>query len=106
MRAICEACSHPQPPDWRAGDLCIHCGKAVRHEVRCFWCAKWAPGGKFCRRCGAAVLEERLYGAARMLKDAGTDRFTVPKMMTELDPDQVDNFTQIYQRHAAVLLRH
>ncbi len=78
----------------------------MRREVRCFWCAKWTPAGKFCRRCGAAVVDERFYGAARMLKDAGADRFTIPKMLTELEPDQIDNFTQIYQRHAATMQRH
>jgi hypothetical protein len=105
-RAICEVCSHFQPVDWQPGDLCTECGQAVRREVRCFWCAKWTPAGKFCRRCGAAVLEESLYGAARMLRDAGTDRFRIPKLIVELDPDQVDNFTRIYQRHAAVMHRH
>src|SRR6185436_9095074 len=106
MRAICEACDRPQPLDWQAGDLCIQCGQAVRREVRCFWCAKWTPAGKFCRRCGAGVVDERVYGAARMLKDAGSDRFTIPKMLVELDPEQIDNFTQIYQRHAATMQRH
>ena len=105
-RAICEICSHPQPVDWKPGDLCTECGQAVRREVRCFWCAKWTPAGKFCRRCGAAVLEESLYGAARMLREAGTDRFRIPKLIVELDPDQVDNFTRIYQRHAAIMHRH
>ena len=90
MRAICEACDQPQPVDWKAGDLCIHCGQAVRREVRCFWCAKWTPAGKFCRRCGAGVVDERVYGAARMLKDAGSDRFTIPKMLVELDPEQIE----------------
>src|SRR5579871_973837 len=105
-RAICEVCSHPQPLDWKPGDLCTECGQAVRREVRCFWCAKWTPAGKFCRRCGAAVLEESLYGAARMLRDAGADRFRIPQLIGELDPDQLENFTRIYQRHAAVLERH
>lgn len=106
MRAICEACSHPQPPDWKPGDLCIDCGQPVQREVRCFWCARWTPAGKYCRRCGAAVLEEALYGAARMLRDAGTDRFTIPKLIVDLDPEQIDNFTRIYQRHAATMHRH
>jgi hypothetical protein len=100
MRAQCEGCGKPQPPDWKAGDLCSFCGKAVRHDVRCYWCAKWVPAAKFCRSCGAAVVEERLYGAARMLKDAGTDRFTIPKQLKEFDPDQIENFSRIYQRHA------
>ena len=106
MRAQCEGCGKPQPPDWKAGDLCSHCGKAVRHDVRCYWCAKWVPAAKFCRSCGAAIVEERLYGAARMLKDAGTDRFTIPRQLQEFDPDQVENFSRIYQRHAIAVARH
>src|SRR6185295_8830437 len=95
-----------QPPDWKAGDLCSFCGKAVRHDVRCYWCAKWVPAAKFCRSCGAAVVEEKLYGAARMLKDAGTDRFTIPKQLKEFDADQIENFSRIYQRHAIAVARH
>lgn len=106
MRALCEGCGKPQPPDWKAGDLCSFCGKAVRHDVRCYWCAKWVPAAKFCRSCGAAVVEEKLYGAARMLKDAGTDRFTIPKQLKEFDPDQIENFSRIYQRHSIAVARH
>ncbi len=106
MRALCEGCGKPQPPDWKAGDLCSYCGKSVRHDVRCYWCAKWVPAAKFCRSCGAAVVEERLYGAARMLKEAGTDRFTIPKQLKEFDPDQVENFVRIYQRHSVAVARH
>lgn len=106
MRAICEACSAPQPAAWQAGDLCIECGHAVRRDVRCFWCAKWTPLAKYCRSCGAECVEDRLYGAARMLKDAGTGRFTVPKLLKELDPDQIENFIRIYQRQAAIVARH
>jgi hypothetical protein len=107
MRAICEGCARPQPVDWKPGGICIHCGQAVRPEVRCFWCVKWTPAaGKYCRSCGAAVVESRLFGAARMLKDAGVDRFGIPKMLAELDPGQIENFTNIYQRHAAVMARH
>ena len=106
MRATCEACGELQPPDWKPGEQCVHCGRAVRRDVRCFWCAKRTPLAKFCRGCGAAVVEETLYGAARMLKDAGTDRFTIPKMLRELEPDQIENFSRIYQRHAVAVARH
>src|SRR5262252_424704 len=106
MRALCEGCGKHQAPDWKAGDLCSYCGKAVRHDVRCYWCAKWVPAAKFCRSCGAAIVEERLYGAARMLKDAGTDRFTIPKQLQEFDPGQIENFSRIYQRHAIAVARH
>ncbi|HTL52221.1 MAG TPA: zinc ribbon domain-containing protein [Planctomycetota bacterium] len=109
MRAICDACSKPQPAAWRAGDLCVHCGAAVRVEVRCFWCAKWTPssgGAKFCRYCGGELVTPQQYGPARMLKEAGADRFTVPKMLRELDPAQIENFGRIYQRQAVVVARH
>src|SRR5258706_1562852 len=105
-RANGEGCGKAQPPDWKAGDLCSFCGKAVRHDIRCYWCAKWVPAAKFCRSCGAAGVEERLYGAARMLKDAGTDRFTIPKQLKDFDPDQIENFSRIYQRHAVAVARH
>ncbi len=106
MRAVCESCGRPQPPDWKAGDLCPHCGAAARSEARCFWCVKWTPAARFCRSCGAEVVPPALYGAARMLKDAGTDRFAIPKMLRELDPEQVENFSRIYQRHAVAVARH
>lgn len=106
MRALCEACGQPQPPDWSPGDQCVHCGQSVRRELRCFWCAKWTPAAKFCRSCGAETVEPRLYGAARMLKDAGTDRFTVPKQIRDFDPEQIENFSRIYQRHAIAVARH
>jgi hypothetical protein len=106
MRAACEACGRPQPVDWRPGDLCVHCGQPVRREVRCFWCTRLVPAAKFCRRCGAAVIEAAQYGAARMLKDAGADRFTIPKMLVELDPDQIETFTRIYQQHAGIAAHH
>jgi hypothetical protein len=106
MRAICESCLKPQPPDWRAGDLCVWCGQAVRREVRCFWCAKWTPAVKFCRTCGAATVDGSLYGAARMLKDAGSDRFSIPRQLAEFDPDQIENFTRIFQEQAVTVGQH
>ncbi|MFN7937984.1 MAG: hypothetical protein U0R19_31940 [Bryobacteraceae bacterium] len=106
MRASCEHCGAFQPPDWRAGDACTSCGKIARREARCFWCCTWVPTGGYCRSCGAAILDHRLFGPARMLKDAGVDRFTLPKMLKEMDPEQVENFDRIYQRQAAVVARH
>ena len=106
MRAACERCEALQPTDWRPGDLCVQCGAAVRHEVRCSWCATWTPEAKYCRTCGAEVVDESLYGAARMLKHAGVDQFTIPARLASLDLDQRDNFSRIYQRHAVVVARH
>lgn len=106
MRATCEHCARLQPPEWVAGDQCVHCGDAVRHELRCCWCATWTPDGAYCRTCGAEVVDEHLYPAARMLKDAGVDRFSIAAQLASMDPAQVENFTRIYQRHASVAARH
>ncbi len=104
-RAICERCGARQPVDWASGDLCVACGAAVRHEVRCAWCAEWVPGGRFCRSCGCEVVSETLYGAARMLKNAGVDRFSIVARLRELDPEQVQNLSRIYESQLVVVLR-
>jgi len=106
MRAICESCAKPQPPDWRAGDLCIHCGLTVRAESRCYWCAKWGPSGKFCRSCGAASIPDEQYGAARMLKQLGASVFEIPKLLAEFEPERIETYQAIYQQQHAVALAY
>jgi len=105
MRAICESCAQPQPVDWRAGDLCIHCGLSVREEARCYWCAKWGPAGKFCRKCGAAAVAREKFGAARILKHMGASVFEIPKLLAELDPELIATHQSIYATHAAAANR-
>ncbi|BDC53073.1 hypothetical protein F183_A53880 [Bryobacterales bacterium F-183] len=104
--AVCESCSKPQPKDWQAGQLCIHCGNAVRRDVRCFWCVHWTPDAKYCRKCGADVIDPELFGVARMLKDAGTDRFTIPKLIGEFDEGRIATFRSLYLAQAAVVEAH
>ncbi len=106
MRAICETCSQVQPPDWQPGDLCTTCGTVVRREKRCHWCVALTPAGKFCRHCGAGQVPDDQYGAARWLKHLGTDQFVLPERLAALDPEQVEHFTRLYQRHASVAERH
>jgi len=104
-RAICEQCGRPQPRDWVPGDLCVACGSVVRREVRCAWCAQWTPAVRFCRTCGCEVVSSELYGAARMLKSAGVDRFSLAPRLRALDPEQVDNFGRMYNAQLAVVTR-
>lgn len=52
------------------------------------------------------MVDESLFGAARMLKHAGVDQFTIPARLASLDPEQRDNYSRIYQRHAVVVARH
>jgi len=106
MRAICESCAKPQPVDWRPGDLCVHCGLAAREECRCFWCAKWGPRAKFCRKCGASAVAQEHYGPARMLKSMGASVFEIPKLLAELDPELIETHQSLYGRHAALVNLH
>lgn len=106
MRAVCESCDRRQPVDWRPGDLCVHCGRAVREENRCYWCARWVPAGNFCRGCGAEGIPPDLYAPARMMKFYGADMFSIPRMLREMDPARVDTFRAVYGRHQAVAMRH
>ncbi|MGI4873611.1 MAG: hypothetical protein ACRYFX_20835 [Janthinobacterium lividum] len=106
MRAICETCNAVQPPDWQPGDLCGHCGNVVRREKRCHWCVKLTPDGKYCRHCGAGLVPDAQYGAARWLKHVGSDQFVIPDRLAAMDPEQVEHFTRLYQRHAIVAERH
>lgn len=41
-----------------------------------------------------------------MLKDAGTDRFSVPERLMNLDADRIDDLGRIYQQQAVVAARH
>jgi hypothetical protein len=104
-RTICEKCGERQPADWTPGDFCVACGSAVRREVRCAWCAGWSPAGKYCRSCGCELVEDRMYGAARMLKNAGVDRFSIARKLGEMDPEQVENLSRIYAAQLAVVIR-
>jgi hypothetical protein len=106
MRIFCESCNHPQPAGWKRGDFCVDCGQVAKRETRCYWCLHFTPEGKFCRKCGAGLVADELFGAARMLKDAGVDRFSIPPRLAEMDPEQIDTFTSIYQQHAAAMWRH
>jgi hypothetical protein len=104
-RALCEQCGERQPADAVAGALCVACGAAVRREVRCAWCAEWVPAGRFCRACGCEVVEPDQYGAARILKSAGVDRFSLVQRLRELDPERVLDLARIYNGQLAVVSR-
>lgn len=106
MRAICEACGHVQPPDWKPGDLCGHCGAVVRRERHCHWCVQLTPDGKYCRHCGAGLVPDERYGAARWLKHLGADQFVIPDRLAAMDPEQAEHFGRLYQRHASAAERH
>ena len=51
-------------------------------------------------------MTDELYGAGRMLKNAGVDQFAIPERLAAMDQDQIDHFTRMYQRQAIVVARH
>jgi hypothetical protein len=106
MRAVCEHCHSAQPADWQAGDLCVQCGQTVRRERRCHWCARLTPIGKFCRHCGSGLVEDALYGAARMLKAGGVDQFILPERLAAMPADQLEHLGRLYAPHERAVERH
>lgn len=93
MRALCEQCQRPQPSDWVAGQVCVHCGSAVRAEQRCAACARWTPAARFCRACAAELVPEEWYGVGRMLVQAGVDALSLAERVRALDPAQRETFS-------------
>ena len=105
MRLTCERCGAAQPSDWSAGDLCPNCGAAARREQRCAWCAKWTPAGRFCRHCGCELLEDARWGAARMLKAGGVDKFQLAHRLAGLDADHAEHLQRLFEAQRAVVAR-
>jgi len=101
----CQSCEAAQPKEWQAGQLCVQCGGTVREEKRCGWCACWTPKGKFCRECGSGLIDDDHFGAARMLKQAGVDQFTLPERLQAMEPEQIQHFQRLYQKHYAIVIR-
>ncbi|MEW6744636.1 MAG: hypothetical protein AB1486_17920 [Planctomycetota bacterium] len=105
-RELCEQCGEKQPPEWKAGDLCVACGGSVRREIRCAWCTGWTPAASYCRSCGCEIIGETEYGAARMLKEAGVDRFSMAERIRGLDADRLRDLERAYEAQLALAMRH
>src|SRR3990167_7590457 len=88
-RLRCEAGGAAQPAERRATDACVACGGAVRAEARCPWCLAFGPRVRFCRDCGAELPPAEHFGAARMLKAGGVDRFAIAERLRAMPPDYV-----------------
>ncbi|UII32848.1 zinc ribbon domain-containing protein [Fulvivirga ulvae] len=101
----CEKCDARQPNDWKAGDSCTTCGGMVREEVRCTWCVKLTPKGKFCKHCGSEVQPEKYFGAARILKSIGVDQMELGEKLRELPAPKLEQYQSKYNRHLAVVQR-
>jgi hypothetical protein len=103
---FCEQCHTRQPIDWRAGNLCIGCGKPPRSELRCGWCARMTPEGAFCRHCGFELTDPLFYGATRMLKAEGVDKFGLGERLMSLSDAHKAHFENMYNQQLAVIDRH
>jgi hypothetical protein len=103
---FCEHCNARQPVDWQAGDLCVACGKLARSEIRCGWCARMTPEGAFCRHCGFELADPLFYGATRMLKAEGVDKFALNERMKTLTGAHKAHFENMYNQQLAVMNEH
>lgn len=101
----CEKCDAKQPNDWKAGDSCTTCGGMVREEVRCTWCVKLTPKGKFCKHCGSEVQPDKYFGAARILKSIGVNQMELGEKLKELPEPKLEQYQSRYNRHLAVVQR-
>jgi len=104
-RVVCTECGIRQPREWRPGELCGACGQPVRVEQQCPWCSSYSPAGRFCKKCGCELVAPLQFGAARMLKDAGVDRFSLGARLRELDPEQVATLQRRYDEQRAIVMR-
>ena len=101
----CESCDAVQPSDYVIGQYCVSCGKVAKSQIRCAWCLEWVPNSNFCRSCGCELLEPESFGVARMLKDAGVDRFTLAERVRAMPPEQHQTYDAIYARQRSLIDR-
>lgn len=105
MRERCRACETLQPIDYRPGDACAHCGVVVEPETICAGCAARTIAGRFCRRCGAELVDAPDFGAARMLRAAGVDGFSLRARLAALDPEQRRTLASRFDAERVVVAR-
>ncbi|NMB75964.1 MAG: zinc ribbon domain-containing protein [Myxococcales bacterium] len=106
QRTICPHCRQDVMAPDAEGALCPACGRPLSLGLRCPWCLERNPGGRFCRACGCELPSPEQFGAARMLKDAGVDRFVLADRLRQMDPEQTAVLSRRFeQQRAAVMVR-
>jgi hypothetical protein len=85
----CAHCGAKQPKDYKAGHLCINCGKQAEPVLTCYWCAASGPG-KFCRNCGAQLVPTGELELAILLKRDGLPKDEIPKKLESLSKPEKD----------------
>ncbi len=87
QRLRCPACLVPPPPSTRAYDRCPSCAGALVREARCAWCLTWTTETA-CGECTAELVPLPDFGAARMLRSGGVDRYALPERVKALSRNQ------------------
>ncbi len=106
QRTICPHCRQEVMAPDAEGALCPACGRPLSLGLRCPWCLERNPEGRFCRACGCELPPPEQFGAARMLKDAGVDRFALAERLRQMDPEQTAVLSRRFeQQRAAVMVR-
>lgn len=103
-RILCPHCQQDVPAPDADGALCSACGRPLAQSLRCPWCLERNPEGRFCRACGCELLPPEQFGAARMLKDAGVDRFALAERLRQMDPEQTAVLSRRFEQQRAVVM--
>ncbi|MBZ4418843.1 hypothetical protein [Myxococcus sp. RHSTA-1-4] len=74
-------------------------------EVRCPSCTRFNAPGSRCSECGCGPVPPERYGAARMLLQAGVDRFALAERVATLEPALADTLERQYAGQWARVLR-
>jgi hypothetical protein len=74
----CAHCKTRQPKDYKAGDLCVACGKQAEPIFACYWCGIAGPG-RFCRGCGAEFVHTSELELAIQLRRDGLAKDETPR---------------------------
>src|SRR4051812_2890733 len=65
-------------------------------QVRCPACVRFKALSGACPTCGCGEVPAELYGSARMLLQAGVDRFALAQRVATLEPSQAEQFERQY----------
>jgi len=65
-------------------------------EVRCPACLRFKPASGPCSSCGCGEVPPERHGAARVLLQAGVDRFSLAQRVAALEPRQAELMEQQY----------
>jgi hypothetical protein len=96
----CAHCKTRQPKDYKAGDLCVACGKQAEPIFACYWCGIAGPG-RFCRGCGAEFVHTSELELAIQLRRDGLAKDEIPARLRAMSPADKDALWGLVRRRGS-----